>query len=239
MTLVPDPDDASRDEATRYGLLALLRRIERENPDRPRIGTSRTLAEEVVRLGQDPQLTFPVSDLSEVSRDPSGSWNLKTNVLGLFGPQGPLPLSLSEEAFRWQQSGDSSYAEFANIFAIRFLQLYFRAWSDSHGISQHDRPEEDRFAVWLGAFAGTGTPAFRRRDSIDEMTRVALASIGHGRVRSPVKLRQILELALGDRIRVEEHRLSWIAIEPDDKCVIGRQGSTLGGNIFSAATFAP
>jgi type VI secretion system protein ImpH len=233
--MTTDPEEASRDEATRYGLIALLRRIERENPGRPRIGTSRTLAEETVRLQQDPLLAFPVSDLSEVARDPAGNWRLKTNVLGLFGPQGPLPLSLSEEALRWSQSGDPSYAEFANIFATRFLQLYFRAWSDSHGISQHDRPEEDRFAVWLGAFAGSGTPAFRHRDTIDEATRVALASIGHGRVRSPVRLRQILELALGDRVSVEEHRVSWIAIEPDDRSIIGRQGSTLGGNIFLGA----
>lgn len=225
----PDPDP---DEATRFGLFALLRQIERDNPHAPRIGTNRTLSEELLRLGQDPSLAFPVSDLSAVSRDDAGRWRLKTNVLGLFGPQGPLPLSLTEEALRWSLSGDPSYTEFADIFATRFLQLYFRAWSDSHAISQHDRPAEDRFALWLGAFAGSGTPAFRHRDSLDESTRVCLASVGHGRVRSPVRLRQILELALGDRVRVDEHRVSWIAIEPDDRSSIGRQASRLGRDMF-------
>ena len=225
-------DAFDADMATRFGLFALLRRIERSSPAWPRIGSNRKLGEERVRLGQDPSLAFPVSDLSDVSRDQDGIWHLKSNVLGLFGPQGPLPLSLTEEAMRWSLSGDPSFAAFNDLFATRFLQLYFRVWSDSHGISQHDRPEDDRFGLWLGAFSGSGTPAFRGRDSLDEGARAYLGALALGRVKSPVRLRQILEIALGDGIRIEEHRVSWITIEPDDQCRLGQQGSSLGRNMF-------
>lgn len=229
---LPDPETAARDEASRYGFFALLRHLERERKDAPRIGTNRTLREEFVRIGQDASLAFPISDLSRVERDPEGHWHLQSNVLGLFGPQGPLPLNLTEEAMRWSLSGDPSYIAFADIFASRFFQLYFRAWSDSHGISQHDRPEDDRFAQWLGAFIGSGTAAFRGRDGIAESNRAYLGPIGHGRIKSPVRLRQILETGLGDRFEVHEHQVSWIEIEPNDRCALGRQGSSLSRDMF-------
>ena len=225
-------EDTARAMAMGFGLFALMRQIERNRPGSPRIGENRTLSEELLTLGQDPSLNFPVSDLSEVSREMNGKWRLRSNVLGLFGPQGPLPLSLTEEAMRWSQSGDRSYTEFTDVFATRFLQLYFRVWSDSHGISQHDRPEDDRFVNWLGAFAGSGTPAFRKRDSVPDSERVYLASLGQGRVRSPVRLRQILEIGLRDKIRIEEHQISWIEIEPGDQCRLGQRGSSIGQNLF-------
>ena len=51
---------------------------------------------------------------------------------------------------------DPSFARFTDIFSNRFLQLFFRAWADARPIAHHDRPADDRFADYVGSFAGIG-----------------------------------------------------------------------------------
>ena len=59
---------------------------------------------------------------------------------------------------------DDAFARFVDIFQRRFLALFFRAWSDAHPISQNDRPDEDRFRIYIGAMIGIGAPAYREAD---------------------------------------------------------------------------
>jgi len=234
----PDTPDAAHQAqlaAGRYGLFALLRFLERSRPDLPRIGQNKRLADELVAIGQDPSLSFPATDLAAVSLDPRGRWRLRTQVIGLFGPQGALPLATTEEALRWHAKGETGFTAFADLLAARFQQLFFRAWSDSHAISQHDRPEDDRFAGFLAALLGFGTPAMRGRDSLPDSARVHVAGLAYGRDRSPVRLRQILETLLGDPVEVIEHCPSWIDIEPEDRNRLGSANSRLGHDMFLGA----
>ena len=46
-------------EPWRFDLLAVLRRLERENPAKPRIGEARRLEDEFVEISQNPYLEFP------------------------------------------------------------------------------------------------------------------------------------------------------------------------------------
>lgn len=231
----PDAADQARAAAGRYGLFALLRFLERSRPDLPRIGRNKRLRDELVHIGQDPFLAFPDTDLSAVSIDARGRWRLRSQVIGLFGPQGALPLATTEEALRWQAAGEDGFTAFADLLSTRFQQLFFRAWSDSHAISQHDRPDEDRFERFLAALLGFATPAMAGRDSLPDSARVHAAGLALGRNRSPVRLRQILELLLGDPIEVIEHCPSWIEIEPEDRNRLGQRGSRIGHDMFLGA----
>ena len=82
-------------EPWRFDFFSVMRRLERINPDRPRIGDSAARREEYVDLGQDPYLEFPASNLTRVIAD---NQRLKVYVkfLGLMGPQGALPLTTTE-----------------------------------------------------------------------------------------------------------------------------------------------
>ena len=50
----------------RVDLFALLRALERETTDKPRIGKSEVLAQDIVRLEQEPFLDHAVSNLQKV-----------------------------------------------------------------------------------------------------------------------------------------------------------------------------
>ena len=82
-----------------FGFLQLLRRFECLHRNRPRIGEASNLSDEYFRLGQDASLAFAPSTISSYTRGPNGRPpRLGVYFLGLFGPNGPLPLHLTEFA---------------------------------------------------------------------------------------------------------------------------------------------
>ncbi|MFY1709532.1 type VI secretion system baseplate subunit TssG [Tritonibacter scottomollicae] len=224
-----------------HGFLALLRRIEREAPDgSPRIGRNARLAQSLVRLGQDPFLSFPLQDLARVGlRKTTGAGSIpsvRAQFMGFFGAFGALPLSWTEEVARWFESGDDSFTAFADIFAARFQELFFRVWSNARPITQFDH-RDDRFSIWLQAFSGTGTPEGAKTSDVPALTRAWLAPLSAGRVKSPVKLRQMLELCFGAGIgvQIEEMVPTWLRLEDGAQTRMGLGCSRLGADIHLGA----
>ncbi len=228
-------DELETDEAYagRHGLFALLRQLEREHADQPRIGRSHSLRQEYVSMGQDPFLSFPDADITHLEK--GETTDIRTPVMGFFGPHGALPLNTTEEVARWVNGGDESFVKFCDIFTERFVQLFFRSWSDAHAISQYDMPEKDRFQNFVGALSGIGTRAFRQRDSIPDVFKTSMVPLHANRVKSPVRLRQMIEHHLHAQVRVEEHVSTWLDFEDSDCNKMGMQGATLGRDMFLGA----
>src|SRR5690606_41413356 len=106
----------------------------------PRVGRSATPSEDAVRLRQPPFLSFGPGAIA--AYPPAGSEHpatLDTYVLGLFGPNGPLPLHLTEYAIERVQNGrDTTLRAFADLFHHRLLALFYRAWADAQPVVQGD-----------------------------------------------------------------------------------------------------
>ena len=217
------------------GFLALLRRIERENPDKPPIGRSRRIADEPAHLGQDPQLAFPASELSSGGTTRKGRPDLRAQFIGFFGGNGALPLNTTEDVLRWSEHGEDAFVHFTDIFATRFYQLFYRAWSDAHAVTQYDHPEGDRFGGYVAALSGVGTPAFCDHDRFPDLARLPLVSIFGGRVRSPVRLQQMLSHYFGLKVVVEENVPAWMEFDPEDHSLLGQSGSSLGRSTYLGA----
>ncbi|OCX66572.1 type VI secretion protein [Thioclava sp. SK-1] len=215
-------------QAQGVGLFALLRELERNSMDRPRIGRNTRLRDAVVRLGQDPFLAFPDTDLARVDRARRAPM-VRAQFLGFFGAFGALPLSWTEEVKRWFDAGDASFVAFTDIFAARFQEFFFRAWSDARPITQFDHAD-DQFQTWLLSLLGSGTNAFRNRGSVVDTVRLRLAPLAMGRVKSPVRLRQMLQLHFNGaaQVTIEEMVPSWLSFEPDAHAKLGIQNASLG-----------
>jgi len=132
-------------EPWRFDFYATLRRFERSFPDKPRIGQSASRRDEFLFLGADSYMEFPASTFDRAARDEQGRIHLFARFLSMLGPQGPLPLATTEEAFHWQLARDDAFPRFLDLLNHRFLQLFYRAWADARPIAQHERPELDRF----------------------------------------------------------------------------------------------
>lgn len=226
------PDDDFAANPGRFDLFRVMRDLERSSPDKPRIGDSAVLNEEVVHLAQDPFLEFPGANITAVSKTGRGTPRLHTRFLGFFGPQGALPLTTTFEAFNWWVKQDNSFARFADIFGNRFQQLFFRAWADARPIAQHDRPRQDRFARYVGSFAGIGSEPFADRDSVDDLAKLPFAGLVASRVKSARRLCQLIRGVFHLDVTVTERIGTWLMFEPSDRMALGAQGSSLGVDSF-------
>src|SRR5262249_39151008 len=215
-------------EPWRFDFFAMMRRLERTFPDRPRIGDSASLREELVLLGQDPFMDFPASNLTKVEQTERGQIRVYVKFLGLLGPQGALPLATPEEAHAWCLMRDDAFARFLDILNHRFLQLFYRAWGDARPIVQHDRPDADRFVTYVGAMIGVGSPPYRNLDTVPDLAKLAFAGLMGAQAKSASRLRALIAGMFGVRVEVEEFVGTRLPLEPGDRSLIGANNSVLG-----------
>lgn len=216
------------DDPAQFGFLALMREIERGSAGQPRIGKNRSLRDEAVRLGQEPFQAFPAQNVSQAQVREDGRLRVRSNFLGYFGPQGALPLNMTAEVQQWYLRRDDAFVRFADIFTNRFQQLFFRAWSDSRALTQFDRPDDDRFRSYLGAAIGHASPALQDRGTVPDMAWLPIAGMALGRVKSAVRLRQMLQSLCRVEITIEENIPSWLVFEPSDLSRLGQANMGLG-----------
>lgn len=215
-----------------FDLLAVLRRIERSHPEKPRIGDSAARHEDAVTLGQDPYLAFPASNLAGARTDAEGRMYLVAKFLGMLGPQGALPLATTDEAYGWLLERDDALPRFIDLFNNRFLQLFYRAWADARPIAHHERPEADRFEAYVGAVIGLGTPTFRNLDSVPDTGKIAFAGLMAPAARSASRLRNAVAGLLGVTVEVDEFVGGFLAFEPEDRSRLGGRNARLGQDLL-------
>jgi len=207
----------------RFALFAALRLLEQCFADRPRLGESRKAADDPVRIGQTPSLSFAPSDvvgfqLSE-GEEPA---HLEQYSFGIFGPNGALPLHLTEYAYeRGRQREDATFADFVNLFQHRLTSLFYRAWAEAEPTASFDRPESDRFREYIGALLGLGPPSARARDAVPD--RAKLSRVGHfaPQSRSAEGLESILSDYFGLQVEVRQFVGEWMDVPRELYCRAG------------------
>ncbi|WP_046115841.1 type VI secretion system baseplate subunit TssG [Aquincola tertiaricarbonis] len=214
-------------EPWRYDFFHALRLVEAAHPRAPRLGTARRPQDEPVRLGQSPDLSFAPATLHAV-RPRTGSRPPRIDVrfLGLFGPNGPLPLHLTEYAReRELHHGDETFARFADLFHHRVLLLFYRAWAQAQPAVGMDRPDEDRFAAFVGSLIGIGSPAMRRRDAVHDHVKLHFAGVFTRQSRSAEGLAALLGGMLRRPVQVEQFAGAWMPLQPAERSRLGTRRS--------------
>lgn len=231
MSSPTDADDRARlarllDElgAAPYGFdfFHLMRRIDALSPDVPRFGRALRPSLEAVRLGQDAELDFAPAAISSLEHSAHAPPRIGVRFFGLFGPQGPLPLHLTEHAReRLRHHADPGFARFADLFHHRLLSLFYRAWAQAQPTVQHDRPGDDQFAKWVGAMFGLAPREFRARDAVpDDAKRFQAGLLSRG-VKNAEGLVHVLQQHFAVPVRVEGFVGHWMALRPADRTRLG------------------
>ena len=169
-------------------------------------------------------MEFPASALSAyASHDPHCKQpRLGVNFLGLFGPNGPLPLHLTEYAReRLRHHHDPTFARFADIFHHRMISLFYRAWANARPTVQYDRPETDRFGFYVGSLLGIGGQAFRERDALEDRAKLFYAGHFSGQTKHPAGLQAIVSDVLNVRVQLDEFVGEWMDIQLRDQTRLG------------------
>lgn len=205
-----------------YTLFAALRRIEQAHRDRPRLGESRKAADDPVRITQRPHLYFAAADVAAFDLADTTVPRLEQHGFGVFGPNGALPLHLTEVAYsREHQADDPAFSDFVNAFQHRFASLFYRAWAGSDPCAAFDRLEQDTFRLYLGALIGIGPPAARERDAVLDYAKLARAGLFGPQNRSAEALEQILTEYFELPVELVPFVGAWLDISEDARCRLG------------------
>jgi type VI secretion system protein ImpH len=224
--------------AYRFDFFEALRLLETLNPDRPKLGTSLKAGDDPVRLGQMPELQFPPSALASYKSEGGPAPRLAVHFFGLFGPNGPLPLHLTEYARdRLRNHHDSTFSGFADIFHHRMLCLFYRAWANSRPEVAYDRPDSDRFPFYVDALLGLSGKVFQSRDALPDRAKRFYAGRLSPHVKNPDGLLAVIADILRLNVRIEEFIGEWMEIQPDEHTRLGfsPQVATLGQSALLGA----
>ena len=127
--LDPRPDPAAAEalfarlveRAHGFDLFQAMRRIENAFPDKPRLGDAMRPVEEPIRFAQEPSLIFAPAPVAALERSESRTPRLVQRVFGFMGPNGALPIHLTEYAReRLLYNRDPTFTRFLDTLLHRF-----------------------------------------------------------------------------------------------------------------------
>ncbi len=216
-------ENALRDHPEAFEFFEAARRLECAFPERPRLGHSAKAVDDFVRLCQTPSLSFAPKTVDRYQPGGAGKpARLHGLFFGLFGPNAPMPLHLTEYAMdRELNAKDSTFIAFANIFHHRMMSLFYRAWADSQPTVHLDRPAEDRFRLYMGAMVGLATPHLDDRDALPDQFKRFFAGRLLQQTRNAEGLKGLIERFFRIPVSIVEFVAEWMRLPPTSHLRLG------------------
>lgn len=200
-----------------------LRVIEASYPDAPRLGDARRPREDKVRFGQVAELSFPPSSIATYTPpkdDQPG--RLLNRFFGLFGPNGPLPLHLTEYARgRQRHHRDRTFLAFADMLTHRMVTLFYRAWRSGQPAPSFDRGKNDGIERKIAAIGGYHANALRAADDMPDLAKRHFAGLLAQGPRNAEGLVAILSSFFSAPVAIRQFIGTWLELEPGDRWSLG------------------
>lgn len=231
---------ALAEKAGRADFFALLRTI--EELDGRRFGREGGAREEPARLGQHVRLSFATTDVADMQTDPQAK--VSVNVLGLMGPEGPMPLYLTRWVMarlsnRWFAgdaegvTSDTAFKDFADVLQHRLIALYWRAWADARAEIQVSHKGGGPSVAILRALAGLGMAAGDTAPHDNAKLRHATTLAQH--INHPQRLTRYLADAVGVPVSLQEFVGHWEEIPAPLQSRLGHSYCGLNADAVSGA----
>ncbi len=222
-------------EPERFHIFKALRLIEAVYLDAPRLGRARKPAQDPIRLTQEPELAFPPStvlDFKPAKGENNG--HLVNRFFGLWGPNGPMPLHLTEYArSRMRNERDRTLVSFANMFHHRMFALFYRAWAQAEPAPCFDRDDDDPFGEKVAAVAGLLGGGFVDRDEMPDTAKQHFAGRLAQGPRNEEGLLAIVSHFFRAKVSIESFVGCWLTLDMRERFAFptGRARDQLGLSI--------
>lgn len=223
----------------RYDFFQALRRLESlfgRGKAGPRFGAALRPADEPIRLGQEPSLAFAPAALGSLQPGRLGlPPRLMVNFFGLLGPNGPLPLHITEYVRdRSQNAGDPTMRHFLDLFHHRMLMFFYRARASVEPTVAQDRPDTNRFWTYVGSLVGIGLPSLRGRNRFPDHAKLYYAGLFSPQARNLEGLRAVIGDFFGMPAEVQPFVGDWLDIPTDYQWRLGQKGPNNVGLLGSS-----
>ena len=211
-----------------YDFFMAVRRLECVRTDLPRVGMTQRPSDDAVRFCQEASLSFAPSTVSRFDpATPEKPARMYVNFLGLLGPNGPLPLHVTEYVRDRVINGkDQTLTRFMDFLIHRHISLFYRSWAINQQTVSYDREEEDRFSTYIGSLFGLGMESYRNRDAVRDAAKLHYSGRLVNTTRHAEGLRAIVEDYFGIKTEIRQFVGQWIDLPEDSRCKLGQSRMT-------------
>lgn len=220
----PEVERMLREEPYCFQFFQAVRLLERLFPDREPVGRFVPPEREVVRFGGNPSVAFPPSDIHSIEFPESGPVRMNVNFMGLYGPNGILPLWYTVLLRERLRAGDNTMRAFLDIFNHRVISLFFRGWEKYRHTISYERGEREGFTHYLLDLIGLGTKGLANRQAVPDDSLIFYAGLLGQRPRSAQGLAQILSDYFDVPVEIEQFLGAWYRLDDESQCCLDLTG---------------
>ena len=237
----PPLEEVLFEEGYRFAFFEAVRVLERVFPERPPVGRDGPPSGEVVRFRSRLSLSFPPSEIHEMSRGNNESEPAQMTVafMGLTGPSGVLPRHYTEMLIERVRQKDLALRDFLDLFNHRFISLFYRAWEKYRFPIGYERAVSkggyDPFSLYLFDLIGMGTKGLRGKLEVDEEALLFYAGLFAQQPRSASALESTLKDYLGAPTKIAQFTGEWLQLSEES---LSRLESGEGNNVLGQGAVA-
>lgn len=203
------------------------------------LGNTIKPADDPIRLVHEGHIRFaPSTVYSFTPKKHNKPACLSSYFLGLLGPQGPLPMYLTEYAHeRKIHYHDETLIHFLDMFHHRMLSFFYRAWADNQPVVHLDHSDKDKFKNYTGSFFGIGDAACQNRDELSDYNKLFMSGHLSCQTKHVQGLESLIFSFFKLPVKINEFIGEWISLPEDNICQLGLGSdvSTLGENVIVGA----
>ncbi len=230
-----EPDDLEK-RARSLDFVSMVRLLENAYPEKPRVGTSERVAEDVLRISQHVSMGFQGTALHALEKGTGRHQHrLYCNFFGLLGSNGPMPVHYTEYADqRDRHFQDPTFKEFLDIFNQRMLSLFYRASVQFDPVVNLDRADNHNFLDFAGALSGLVPQTATGRDAFPDSGKYYYCGWFGSKAKSPDGLVSMVQDYFGVGASVKEFTGAWLLLPENARTVLGdpNQPAALGGSTY-------
>ncbi len=214
----------------RFDFYQAMRRFASAHPHLPPLGEALRPQDEPLRIGQPAELDFAPASLHSLLRPAGSPPRLMQRIFGLLGPNGALPLHLTEYTRdRALHHADPTLQRFLDMLTHRFALLFYRAWADAQPAVSLDRASNRTYFNRIGSLVGIGLPSLQERDALSDASKVYFAGRLSRQVRDADGLLSWLRIEFDVTVAIEQWCGHWMPLQRSERSRLGRRdGAVLG-----------
>lgn len=228
----PPLDQELFEEPYRFDFFQAVRLLERIHPDRRPVGEDGRTAGEVVRFRTHQTLSFPASEIHDISRDhvreDDPPPEMTISFMGATGASGILPHQYTELLMERARYKDTALWSFLDIFNHRMISLFYRVWEKHRFPIAYERGGSDRFTEYLFNIIGLGTAGLRGRLHMPDQGLLLYGGLIAQCPHSASAIQSIIGDYFAVDASVEQFAGQWLKLDDDNITRLGEANSQLG-----------
>lgn len=209
-----------------YQFAQLVKLLESSAPDSTTIGKGADPMSELIRFQGSFDLAFPASDIQSVTngKTQENEVQIKTNLMNIGGPFGPLPMPYSQLVLERYNRKDRGITHFFNNFQHRIVSLLYR-------VLRHHRPamdgatiESEKFAKIALSFLGFRNRELKNRTALPDKAVIGFSSLFLSGSKSIVGLEALLSAYFKQKFKIKPFVGKWNHIPNRYQTKVGVNG---------------